>query len=224
MSSKVIAASDGRTVAPISWDKLKPQPAAPKKPPSAAEQTAELETRSAQVEARLAQLQKAYDADVAAAYRRGYGEGEAHAKAGPAAEMQSAVLRLAQSVQEMVQLRPRLRREAESDVVRLALAIARRVLRREMSLDPTAMQALVQVALQKLDRQEISRVYVHPNQAAAIRSALEAAGLHAEVIPQITRESGALVFETNQGLLDASINAQLEEIESGLADRLNRND
>ena len=117
---------------------------------------------------------------------------------------------------------PRLRRDAEADVVRLALAIARRILRREMSVDPAAMQALAQVALQKLGRQEISRVFTHPHQAPAIKAALETAGIRAEVIPEITRESGALVFETNHGLLDASVNAQLEEIERGLTDRLNQ--
>ena len=37
-----------------------------------------------------------------------------------------------------------------------------------------------------------------------------------------TRESGALIFETNQGLLDGSVKAQLEEIERGLTDRLNQ--
>jgi flagellar assembly protein FliH len=119
-------------------------------------------------------------------------------------------------------LRPRLRRDAEADVVRLSLAIARRILRREMSVDPSAMQALAQVALQKLSRQELSRVFVHPHQAASIKAALDSAGVRAEVIPEITRESGALVFETNQGLLDASVNAQLEEIERGLTDRVNQ--
>ncbi len=215
MSSKVLSSSEGRSAAPMAWKKLDATTAAS---PKAAAQDDE----AARLQSALAELQRRYNTDVAAAHRRGFSAGEAHAKAGPAAEMDAAVQRMAQSVRELAQMRPRLRRDAEADVVRLSLAIARRILRREMSVDPSAMQALAQVALQKLGRQEISRVYVHPDQAATIRAALETAGVRAEVIPESTRESGALVFETNQGLLDASVNAQLEEIERGLTDRVNQ--
>jgi flagellar assembly protein FliH len=216
MSSKVIASSDARSVTPIEWGKIKPPPANTKQDSP--------DDRTAHLQIRISQLEQRREADLAAAYQRGYSEGEAHAKAGPAAEMQAAQQRMAQSVRDLVLLRPRLRRDAEADVVRLSLAIARRVLRREMSIDPAAMEAIAQVALQKLGRQEISRVYVHPQQAPAIRAALESAGARAEIVPEPTRDSGALVFETNQGLLDASVNAQLDEIERGLTDRLNHSD
>jgi flagellar assembly protein FliH len=216
MSSKVLPSSAGGTAAPIAWDKLGSAPANNAKP-----KTTTPDDDRTQLQVALTQLQQRYDADIAAAHRRGYAEGEAQAKAGPAAEMEAATQRLAQSVRDLAQLRPRLRRDAEADVVRLSLAIARRILRREMSVDPSAMQALAQVALQRLGRQEISRVFVHPHQAAAVKAALDTAGVQAEVVPEITRESGALLFETNQGALDASVNAQLEEIERGLTDRVN---
>jgi flagellar assembly protein FliH len=216
MSSKVLSSSNRHSATPIEWGKLKPQPAK--------SQPASTDDPSTRLQAQLTQLQQRYDAEVANAYKRGYSEGEAQAKAGPAAEMRAATERMAQSVRDLIQLRPRLRRDAESDVVRLALAIARRVLRREMSVDPSAMQALAQVALQKVGRNEISRIFVHPDQASSIRLAIESAGVHAEIVPEVTRESGSLVFETNQGLLDGSVNAQLEEIERGLTDRLHHND
>jgi flagellar assembly protein FliH len=213
MSSRILSSLDGRSAAtPIDWGNLNSPPAA--RPADPGEPTTQLKTR-------LAQLQQRYDADIAAAHHRGFSEGEAQARNGPVAEMQAAIQRMAQSVRDLAQLRPCLRRDAEADVVRLSLAIARRVLRREIAVDPTAIQALAQVALQKLGRQEISRVYAHPDQAPAIQAALDSAGVRALVVPEITRESGALIFETNQGLLDASVNAQLEEIERGLTDRLN---
>jgi flagellar assembly protein FliH len=223
MSSKVLSSQDSRAATPIAWGKLEFTPAASSNSNKPALNQAERQDeRTAQLEASLMQLQQRYESDVAAAYRRGFSEGEANAKAGPAVEMEAVTQRLAQSVRDLAQLRPRLRRDAEADVVRLSLAIARRILHREMSVDSVAMQALAQVALQKLGRQEICRVYVHPDQAQAIKAALESGGIRAEVIPEITRESGALVFETNQGTLDASVNAQLEEIERGLTDRVNQ--
>ena len=47
--------------------------------------------------------------------------------------------RLARAIDELAGLRPRLRQEAEADLVQLALAIARRVLRREIAVDPEAL-------------------------------------------------------------------------------------
>ncbi len=58
-------------------------------------------------------------------------------------------------------------------MVRLALAIARRVLRRELAVDPDAMHGLVLGALEKLQSQEISRVRVHPSHAAQITAYLQ---------------------------------------------------
>jgi flagellar assembly protein FliH len=43
-----------------------------------------------------------------------------------------------------------------------------------------------------------------------------------EVIADASREPGAVVFETERGNLDASVDAQLREIERGLADCLRR--
>ena len=41
-------------------------------------------------------------------------------------------------------------------------------------------------------------------------------------IPDPSREVGSIVFETQRGDLDASVESQLNEIERGLADRLRR--
>jgi flagellar biosynthesis/type III secretory pathway protein FliH len=47
-------------------------------------------------------------------------------------------------------------------------------------------------------------------------------GASIEVIPDPSRQPGALVFETERGNLDASIETQLLEIERGLTDRLRK--
>ena len=43
-----------------------------------------------------------------------------------------------------------------------------------------------------------------------------------EITPDNSRELGTVVFETQRGNLDASIDSQLQEIERGLADCLRR--
>jgi len=130
----------------------------------------------------------------------------------------------ARAIGELAQFRPRLRHEAEGDMIRLSLAIARRILRREMSVDPGAMHGLVLGALEKLQSQEITRVRVHPSQVAPVDACLREAvpGTRVEVIGDPAREAGSMVFETTHGNLDASIDCQLQEIERGLTDRLDR--
>ena len=154
----------------------------------------------------------------------GLKEGEAAGRARGLAEIKPAVDRMARSIDELAGLRGRLRREAETDVVKLALAIARRVLLRELAVDPDALRGLVLASLEKMESVEICRVRVHPAHAALLKNCLGGAngGRPVEVIADAGREPGALIFETERGNLDASIESQLAEVERGLADRLRR--
>jgi flagellar assembly protein FliH len=152
----------------------------------------------------------------------GVKEGEAAGKAKAAVEMQPVMERLARSIEEIAKFRPRLRREAEQDLIRLAMAIARRIIRRELAIDPEALHGLILGALEKLQGQEICRVRVHPSHVAAVTACLKqiAAASPVEVIPDASREVGTVIFETDRGNLDASVESQLREIERGLGDRL----
>jgi flagellar assembly protein FliH len=156
------------------------------------------------------------------AHAAGVKEGEAAGKAKAATEMQPVMERLARSIDEIAKFRPRLRREAEQDLIRLAMAIARRIVRRELAIDPEALHGLILGALEKLQGQEICRVRVHPSHSAAVTACLKqiASAAPVEVIPDASREVGTVIFETDRGNLDASVESQLREIERGLGDRL----
>jgi flagellar assembly protein FliH len=155
---------------------------------------------------------------------QGYREGEAAGRGQASAEVRPVIERLARSIDEISGCRGRLRREAEADTIQLALAIARRVLRRQLAIDPEALHGLVLGALEKLEGQEVSRVRIHPAHAAAVGTCLEQYGVggRVEILPDPSRELGTVVFEMQRGNLDASIDSQLQEIERGLADRLRR--
>jgi flagellar assembly protein FliH len=175
--------------------------------------------------AQKASLQKEHEQRVAAARSAGFAEGEASGRKRATGDLQPVLERLARSIEDLGQLRARLRREAEGDMLRLALAIARRVLRREMAVDPDAMHGLVLGALEKLQGQEICRVRVHPSHAAQLSDWLRPASGQpgVEVIADSSRNPGDVIFETDRGNLDASVDTQLGEIERGLADCLRRN-
>ncbi len=157
------------------------------------------------------------------AHAAGVREGEVSGQRRAAAELDPVIERLCRSIEEISSLRARLRSEAERDLVRLAFAIARRVLGRELAIDPDAIHGLVLGALDKVKSQEISRVRVHPAQEQAVRECLGQMVTSAvDVIADPACGPGTVILETERGSLDASVESQLQEIERGLADRLSR--
>ena len=155
-----------------------------------------------------------------------FGEGEAAGRMAAQDEMRPLVERFARTIDELAALRPRLREQAERDLVRLAVAIARRVVRRELTIDPQAITGLVKAALEQLAAGERVRVRVHPEDEAAVRSCLVAAGRapSVEVSGDAALERGSAILESERGNLDASAETQLAEIERGLTDRFRGND
>jgi len=213
MSCKLIPPGDSRPAAPVAWPAARPP--APAGPPG---QSAPPPDPA--VEAAL--REQAFEERLGAARTAALREGEAAGRKQAAAELEPVLERLGASIADLAAFRPRLRREAEADLLQLALAIARRVLRRELTVDPEALHGLVLGALEKLELQEISRVRVHPAQAAAVANLLRQAGATVETVSDASLDRGAALFETARGSLDASVETQLQEIERGLADCLRR--
>jgi flagellar assembly protein FliH len=176
------------------------------------------------LEKRIAELEQLMEIRTREAREAGLREGAAAAQARTQEEVQAALDRVAQSIAEIDQYQSRLRRQTEMDAVRLSVAIARRVLRRELTVDPAAIEGLVSAALERLQSQESSRVRLHPDHVPALRVALERLGMGAkvEIIADPAQEPGAAIFEMTRGNLDASMDSQLREIERGLADRFQR--
>jgi flagellar assembly protein FliH len=174
--------------------------------------------------AQVAQIEQHHQQQLREAHAAGVREGEVAGKNRAVAENQPVIERLAHTIDELSQMRARLRKEAEGDMVKLSLAIARRVLRRELAIDPEALHGLVMAALEKLQGQDLCRVKVHPSHAALIKTILQktVTGTAIEVIPDPSRELGTAIFETQRGNLDASVDSQLREIERGLADCLRK--
>lgn len=154
------------------------------------------------------------------AHRRGFVDGEARGRQAAQQQMQAALERLARSAAEILALRPQVRRETEEDAVKLSLAVARRILRRELTVDPSAILGLVKAAMEKLDARDLRRIRAHPDIAALLEKRLRDAGLpdRVEILPDPALDPGAAILETARGMLDASVETQLAEIERGFVD------
>ncbi len=158
------------------------------------------------------------------AYQRGFLEGKGVGRDQAAAELQPVLDRLAKTLAELSSLRSRIRKDAEGDLLKLSISVARSVLPRELPLDPESIEGLIRIALEKLQSRDLCRVRVHPDQEPAIRASMERfSNSHkVELIPDPSMQCGDVLFETAHGTIDASIEAQLREIERGFADRLGR--
>jgi flagellar assembly protein FliH len=166
---------------------------------------------------KIHQLEAQAASDRRQAFEEGREQGEQQARV----ELQPVLERLNASLSEITAMRPDLRHRAERDVVQLALLIARRVLHRQLSVDEEALTAIARVAFERLTRSESYRVTVNPQFAAAVTSALP--GNHAsrvQIEPDANCAPGTLIIHSSEGVIDASVDAQLEEISRGLADRL----
>ena len=156
------------------------------------------------------------------AYQQGFAAGQASGIQQASERIEPAASALSRIASELALLRKRFRAEAERDTVKLAVAIARRILHRELATDPEAILGLVLAAFQKLDARETSRLRLSPPDAAIVeqhRSRLSfPAGL--EIAADATLAPASAVFETARGELDASVDTQLAEIDRGFADLL----
>jgi flagellar assembly protein FliH len=158
------------------------------------------------------------------AYQRGFAEGKNVGQQQAKAELQPVLDQLGKSLAALSSLRSRIRSEAEGDLLKLAISIARRVLHRELTLEPESIEGLIRVALEKLQSRELCRIRVHPDQEGTIRNALErfSNSQKVELVADSSMQCGDVIFETAHGNLDASIESQLREIERGFADRMRR--
>lgn len=159
-----------------------------------------------------------------AAYQQGLQEGHTAAAREMSAQVDVINGRLARTMEELTGVRQRFRHEAEEDVVALALAIARRILHRELTIAPEALLGLVKAALEKIDGRELHSVRVRPEDAAMIQQHFEKMDLprRVEVIADPGLERGAAILDSSRGALDASVETQLSEIERGFADLVRR--
>jgi flagellar assembly protein FliH len=220
MRSKVLTESEA-DAQPVTWRQR--AASIPSIPARSADQAPdEVPGEVLKLRARLIELGAAAEQQARQAYETGLRTGEGTARKALESETRAAIDRLTATILDVAATRAEVMHRAETDLVRLAIEIARRVLHRELTVDPSALKALTTAALQKLQSQEIHRVRVHPGQEKMVRASLLESGRGdgIEVIADPSQPPGGILFDIGRGALDASVNTQLDEIVRGLTDRL----
>jgi flagellar assembly protein FliH len=181
----------------------------------AAVSTATLENRIRELEAEVARRHEL-------GRREGYAAGEQAGAQSGDQKWAAAQERLARAVAELATYRARFRKQSEQELLRLSLAIARKVLHRELTVDPQALLGVIKAALEAMNQSEILRVRVAAEDVSGLQFHIDAMGLPAgvEVTGDRSLERGSVLIDTHRGVTDASLHTQLREIERGFIDRM----
>lgn len=126
------------------------------------------------------------------------------------------------SLDDFDSARNTLMKEARTDIVRLALAIAQRVTRRAVSMDEQAVLGPLEAAISQVMEPTRIVVNIHPDDAEVVAEAFPQLVSHLAKSPHLDirnadgLERGDCVIETQGGTIDARINTQLDRIVSAL--------
>ncbi|MFN7945219.1 MAG: FliH/SctL family protein [Blastocatellia bacterium] len=148
--------------------------------------------------------------------------GLAESRATHQAEVSQAVSelrdRLTTTIEEIAGLRAVVAAQAEHDLVRLALEIARKVIRREVSADPDIVIALARIALERLPSRVAAKVRISPEEFEYVTASSQQLGPDStiELLADFAIKRGGCVVQGESGTIDARIEEQLAVIERGL--------
>jgi flagellar assembly protein FliH len=154
------------------------------------------------------------------AFGKGYAQGERAGGEAAGARADAMVRRLAQTVEELASLRNDVLRRTERQVVQLALAIASRILERELSVDRGLLLAMARVALDRLGEHAAATIRLHPDDFAVVMAARGAEPLseQVQVVADPVVGRGGCLVQSDFGLMDVGIESQFRELARMLLD------
>jgi flagellar assembly protein FliH len=152
------------------------------------------------------------------AFEQGYAEGERIGKQMGERMIETVVKRYEHSIAEIAQAHRNLAESMEGETVRLALEIARKVVQRELTLDPDLVAALASVALKRVSGHQGIALRVSRHDFNRVNTAVADINPAVTVKEDATLERGDFIVETNQTLLDGRVSNQIDTIGKALFD------
>lgn len=152
------------------------------------------------------------------AYESGVEAGQIQGRAEVQGPAEAEVQRAVNLVSQVEQLRMDSARQAESDIVELALAMARKVIHREAALDPDIVVSQVREIISSIAEQGLIRVLVHPNEVEHLQTfrttftGADGKPVQLSIESDDTIESGGCMIESSQYFINATIEQQLEAL------------
>jgi len=146
------------------------------------------------------------------AFEQGYAEGERIGKQMGEKMVETAVKRYDNGIARLAETHKALVEAMEEQTVRLALEISRKIVQRELTMDPDIVQALASVALKRVLSHQSITLRVSRQDFEHVRAAVTAANPAITVKDDATLERGDFVVDTAQTHFDGRVASQIETI------------
>jgi flagellar assembly protein FliH len=156
---------------------------------------------------------------VSEAHAQGFAQGTNQSAARFEEEVERERERVADLILEFQQQRKDYYSKVELELVHLALAIAAKILHREAQVDRMVVAGLVKVMIERLQQKTNITVRVRPEDAESWRHSFRDQ-TNVKVLEDFTLEPKACWLETDLGVADMGLEAQLKEVEQGFFDLL----
>ena len=151
------------------------------------------------------------------AFTKGYAQGERAGLEAGGKRAEAMLRRVAQTIEELGGLRQTLIHETEREMVQLALTLARRVVHREVTLDPELAAALAHVALERLGTNTPATIRLNPEDYTIVaQDSSRWGGQTVTVVPDPAISRGGCLVESAFGSVDATIERQFDELSRAL--------
>lgn len=158
---------------------------------------------------------------VTEARAEGLAQGERQAAARFEEELARERQRIAELTLEFQKQRADYYSKVEVELVHLSLAIAAKILHRESQVDRMVVAGLVKIMLERLQQNSNVIVRVRPEDAESWRYYFDGQS-NLQVIADASLEPRECFLETELGMADMGLDAQLKEVEQGFFDLLAR--
>jgi len=208
MSSRARRLADGAETQRFEWP-VAPAPASRRTPQAAANASPPVDLASEQ--ARIAAIEQG-------AFAKGYAQGEQAGLEAAATRGEAMLRRLADTLQELATLRSEMIHRTERQIVQLALAIAERIIHREISLDRGLLVGMARVAIDRLGEQASAVVRLHPDDYAIVSRDETWKRGPIEVVADARVNRGGCLVQSDFGFMDVDVTEQFRELARVLLD------
>lgn len=148
------------------------------------------------------------------AFAKGYQQGERAGAETAGAQARGLLRRLAGAVDEVSSTRQAMIRRTEQQVVELALAIAKRMLQRELNVDRGLLLGMARVALDRLGDPGTATIRLHPDDYVIVNASPDRAWASDQmtITADSSVERGGCLVQCDAGLMKVGLESQFAEL------------
>lgn len=150
-------------------------------------------------------------------YDRGFKEGERAGQESARIRAEAMLSRLASTIDELSSLRSVMLRKSEHDIVRLAVAVSERIVRREVHTNRDLLVTMARAAASKLGESCVATILMNPDDFTLATSGRGAAWDDGPIrlVADPSLPPGGCLVQSAFGNIDVSVDGQIRELLRG---------